>query len=68
MNPPNRRRDRISSPIVCQNVISGKWKSNGISQFHKYMVINPKAKKATSIRGIKRYHLFLNIVFIFYFF
>jgi hypothetical protein len=49
--------------MVCQKVISGKWNNRGISQFHKYMVINPKATKAASIRGIKRYHLFLNIVF-----
>jgi hypothetical protein len=60
--------ERIIRPMVCQKVISGKWNKSGISQFHKYMVKNPKAIKAATIRGINKYHLFLNVVFIVLFF
>src|SRR5215831_6132427 len=50
--PPNRIRQRSSSPSACQKVMSRQPKRGGSSQFHSCITISPPIKTNATIARI----------------
>src|SRR6202140_1461823 len=58
--PPNRIRQRASSPTACQNVISRHPNNAGSSQFHRCSTTSPPiTMKITTSSGARKIHFFL---------